>query len=230
MPAPTDPADRGLRPDRRLQHHGPGRPQRLDRLAVLAAVRQRRLLRRLARLAGQRPLADRAPERRLPVTRHYRDGGWCWKRCSPRRTAAAALIDFMIPEAATPRSCASSRAAADGRLRHGPGASLRLRRRGAVGHPAGGAPRPARHRRARMRVLRTRSRLRAQTCAPAPSSPCRRRARPVRPGAWPVPPAARPPVDADAALASTERLLVRLVGQCTFKGRYADAVASRCGC
>ncbi len=83
-------AYRGLRADRRLQHHGPGGPQRLGRLAVPAADRQRRLLRRPARLVGQRPLAHR-PGRR-PTSR--RPGAtamaaWCWRPCSPRRTAAS---------------------------------------------------------------------------------------------------------------------------------------------
>ena len=49
--------DRGLCADRRLPQRGAGQPRWLDRLAVLAALRQPRLLRRSGRHAGQRPLA-----------------------------------------------------------------------------------------------------------------------------------------------------------------------------
>jgi hypothetical protein len=56
-------ADRGLRDHRRHPGSGPGEPQRLDRLAVPAALRLRRLLRGPARRPGQRALADR-PGRR----------------------------------------------------------------------------------------------------------------------------------------------------------------------
>ena len=54
---PDGAEDRGLRADRRHPHGRPGRPRRLDRLAVRAAVRLRRLLRRPARRRRQRPLA-----------------------------------------------------------------------------------------------------------------------------------------------------------------------------
>ena len=54
------PPDRGLRSDRRLRDGGARRARRLDRLAVLAALRLGRLLRRPARLARPRTLADRA--------------------------------------------------------------------------------------------------------------------------------------------------------------------------
>ena len=46
--------------DRRLRNRGAGRPRRLDRLAVLAEFRFRRVLRRVARHDEERPLADRA--------------------------------------------------------------------------------------------------------------------------------------------------------------------------
>ena len=52
-------ADRGLRADRRLSQRGAGQPRGIDRLAVLAALRQPGLLRRAGRHAGQRPLAHR---------------------------------------------------------------------------------------------------------------------------------------------------------------------------
>ena len=52
--------DRRLRPDRRLRDRRAGRPRRLDRLAVLAGLRFRRLLCRAARHPQERPLADRA--------------------------------------------------------------------------------------------------------------------------------------------------------------------------
>ena len=53
-------ADRGLRPDRRPPDRGARRPQRLDRLALLPALRLRRLLRRSARQRGERTLAARS--------------------------------------------------------------------------------------------------------------------------------------------------------------------------
>ena len=64
--APPEPnaGDRRLCADRRLPHRGAGQPGRLDRLALLAALRQPRRVRRLARHASQRPLAHRARTRR----------------------------------------------------------------------------------------------------------------------------------------------------------------------
>src|SRR5665648_832347 len=51
--------NRGLRPARRSADRRPGRPHRLDRLALPAALRLPRLLRRLVGHAGRRALADR---------------------------------------------------------------------------------------------------------------------------------------------------------------------------
>src|SRR5262249_19805892 len=55
---------RGLRADRRLRGRRARLSRRLDRLAVLAAVRFRRLFRCLARERGSRALAHRAAPRR----------------------------------------------------------------------------------------------------------------------------------------------------------------------
>ena len=65
-PASRGHENRGLRPDRRHPHRRACRPERLDRLALPAALRLRRLLGRAPRDGGQRLLENRADERRGP--------------------------------------------------------------------------------------------------------------------------------------------------------------------
>ena len=82
---------RGLRPHRRHADGGAGRQGRLDRLALPAAVRLARLLRRAARRPVAQPLADRA--------------GRCRSATSSVATATA-------------RSCSRRTSTADGAPRH----------------------------------------------------------------------------------------------------------------
>ena len=91
-------AARGLRAHRRLRDRCAGVAGRFDRLALLAAVRFRRLLCRAARHAGARPLADRS--RRTPdarITRRYRDNTLILETHFETADGAVTVIDFMPP-------------------------------------------------------------------------------------------------------------------------------------
>ena len=85
-------AHRRLRPDRRLPDRGAGGPRRLDRLALPAALRLRRLLRRAAGHAGPRPLAawPRAA-RSAPCAAAIATARWSWKPNSRRPTARSTV-------------------------------------------------------------------------------------------------------------------------------------------
>ena len=93
--------------------------RRLDRLAVLAALRFRRLLRGAPRHAGSRPLADRAARRRGPRHRRYRDRhadpGNAFRNARGRRDAgrfhAAARQPFRTSSASWSASAGGSRCA-----------------------------------------------------------------------------------------------------------------------
>ena len=95
--------DRGLRPDRRLRDGGPGGARRLDRLAVLAALRFGRLLRRPARRAGARPLATGAGRPTAAAsTRRYLGDTLILETRFETDQGTAKLIDFMPPRSGHP--------------------------------------------------------------------------------------------------------------------------------
>ena len=91
-------ADRGLRADRRLRDGGAGRAQRLDRLAVPAAVRLAGLLCRAARRARARPLADRPRRPGSPRSSAATvDGSLVLATTFETAEGAVELIDFFRP-------------------------------------------------------------------------------------------------------------------------------------
>ena len=140
---------RGLCADRRLRDRGAGFARRLDRLAVLAALRFRCLLRGAARHARPRPLADRAARRTNRVSRHYRQDTLILETRFETDEGAVTLIDFMPLRNDT--SDFMRLVVGESRPRddvHGAGAALRLRRDRALGH-APARPDAARHRRPR---------------------------------------------------------------------------------
>ena len=175
---PAWPPDRGLRADRRPAHRRPGRQERLDRLALPAALRLPRLLRRAARRRGQRPLAA-LPGRRLrgqPALRrrlgrarddvHHRH-----RRGHPARRDA----DRRRPGRRRPPA---HRHAGHGADPPRVGRALRLRHRAAVGPPPARGPRRAgdhRGRRPRQaRAARARGCPRRSTTGTSTSSTCTR--------------------------------------------------------
>ena len=143
--------------DRRSRHRRAGRPRRLDRLAVLAALRFRCLLRRAARHARTRPLADRAAETErgedhAPLPAQHADPGDALR---DRRGRGDADRFHAAARRATRISCASSSAsAARVDIAWRADAALRLRRHRAVGD-ADRRQHAARHRRPDMVVLRS---------------------------------------------------------------------------
>ena len=101
-PSRARPAHRGPRRRRRHPDDGAGRHGRLGRLAVPAALRLRRLLRRAARRRGQRPVADlpaRAGRRRRPAHRRSATAAHAGARdrVGDRDRRRAASIDAMPP-------------------------------------------------------------------------------------------------------------------------------------
>ena len=93
---PNNQPHRGLRADRRLRERRARLPRRLDRLAVLAALRLRCLLRGAARHARARPLPHRAARTsRATVTRRYRPDTLILETRFETADGAVTLIDFM---------------------------------------------------------------------------------------------------------------------------------------
>ena len=97
---PTQRADRGLCADRRLPDRGAGGAGRQHRLAVLAPIRQRRLLRGPARHRRERAVPDRAGVGgKAAATRRYRAGhADAGDAISTTESGEVTLIDFMVPE------------------------------------------------------------------------------------------------------------------------------------
>ena len=90
--------DRRLWTDRRLRDRGAGRPRRIDRLAVLARLRFRRLFCRAARHAQERPLADRTGAGEVTKSsRRYWDNTLILETRFETADGVVALIDFMPP-------------------------------------------------------------------------------------------------------------------------------------
>ena len=90
--------DRRLRIDRRLRDRGTGRPRRLDRLAVLARLRFRRLLRRAARhVHGMAAGRSRRPAKVTKSSRRYWDNTLILETRFETADGTVALIDFMPP-------------------------------------------------------------------------------------------------------------------------------------
>ena len=145
-------ADRGLRAHRRHPHRGPGRPQRVDRLAVPAPLRLRRLLRPAPRRRRARVLAHRPRHRRLrgaaPLPRRHAS---CSRRSSRPPTGVAKVVDCMPIREDHPQVVRMVEAVQGrGRHAHGPRHPLRLRVDGALGAP--GRRPVVRHRRSRRPV------------------------------------------------------------------------------
>ena len=141
---------RGLRTDRRLRDRRAGRPRWLDRLAVLAGLRFRRLLCGAARHAQARPLADcagRGDQAQLaPLLGRHADPGDAVRdrrrRGRPDRLHAAARQRFR-------RGAAGARRARPGPHADATGDPLRLRRQHSLGQEERRRHRAARHLRAR---------------------------------------------------------------------------------
>ena len=140
--------DRRLCPDRRLQERGAGRARRIDRLAVLAAFRFGSVLCRAAWHARSRPLAGRAagagprhaalPAKHAHSRNPFRDRG--------RRRHLGRF--HAVPQRAFRDRAPRRRHARQAENAHRAHPAFRLRRRGAVGDPAG-KRRAARDRRSR---------------------------------------------------------------------------------
>ena len=106
----ADGAHRGLRADRRPAGRGARRARRLDRLALLPALRLGRVLRRAARHAGARPLAARARRVAARQRAAISTTRWCSRRPGRPTTASCASSTSCRRAATRPTSCASSRA------------------------------------------------------------------------------------------------------------------------
>ena len=127
--------DRGLRPHRRPADRGPRRPRRLDRLALPAAVRLPRLLRRAARRRPGRPLAARArPTAGGCTRRRYRGDTLVLETEWETADGTVRVVDLMPPRGEAPDVVriveGVVRPGADA---HGAAAPLRLRPRRPVG-------------------------------------------------------------------------------------------------
>ena len=87
--------DRGLRHHRRLRDRGARVSQRIDRLALLAALRFRRVLRRAARHGEERPLAARAVRRTDAHHAPLRGDTLILETTYETTTGVVTVIDFM---------------------------------------------------------------------------------------------------------------------------------------
>ena len=96
----ADGAHRGLRADRRSAVCGARRARRLDRLALLPALRLR-LLRRAARHAGKRPLVTR-PRRRRRAQRRYLHDTMVLETTWKSDEGTVRVFDFMPPRGMAP--------------------------------------------------------------------------------------------------------------------------------